>query len=202
MPQPPGASPSRRAGNAILEFGLVLTPLVTLLMGVTVVGLALSRSIHVSRVVRDAGSMYVRGVDFSKDGNKNVLVRLAAPLGLARTGGTGVVILSKVTWIPQTTCIALSLSPCNGDQHVITQRITVGDPTLRASALGTPSPASLDSSGLVINYMQEPTAVATFPFLQLREGEYAYVSEAYFPAPDLDFPGFQTGVGNYSRAIF
>lgn len=192
----------RRAGNAMLEFGLVLTPLVLTLMGITVVGLTLARSIHVARVARDAGSMYVRGVDFSKDGNKNILVRLSVPLGLARTGGAGVVILSKVTWIPQSKCLALALSPCNGDQHVITQRITIGNPALRSSNLGTPSPACLDSEGLVINYLQEPSAVATFPFLQLREGEYAYVSEAYFPAPDLDFPGFQTGVGNYTRAIF
>lgn len=186
----------------MLEFGLVITPLVVLLLGVTVVGLNLGRSIRGNQVARDAASMYVRGIDFSKEGSKDLLVRLADRLGMTRNGGRGVVIFSKVTWIPQSKCDALELDPCNGDRHVIVQRLVVGNAGLRQSALGTPDPSLLDSKGLVDNYLQEGSAVADLVGLTLHEGEYAYVAESYFQSPDFDMPGFQSGTGVYSRAIF
>lgn len=189
-------------GNAILEFGFVVTPLVLLLMGVVVVGLNLGRMVSVSQVARDTASMYVRGVDFSKAGNQDIIVRLAQGLGLTRTGGPGVVMLSKVTWISQEQCEELDTGPCNGDRHVITQRIVIGNASLRTSSLGTPNPGLLDSLGQVRDYIQEPSAVANFPFAQLSRGEFAFVAEAYFSSPNLSLPGFQGGDGVYARAIF
>lgn len=193
---------SRNRGNAVIEFALVITPLVLMLMGTVVVGLNLGRTVSVSQIARDAGSMYVRGVDFSKDGNKDIIVRLAQGLGMTRTGGQGVVILSKVTWVSEEQCMELNLNPCNANQHVITQRIIIGNASLRASSLGTPSAALLDSLGQVNNYMAERSAVANFPFVQLSRGEFAYVAEAYFRSPDLSLPGFHSGDGVYARAIF
>jgi hypothetical protein len=190
----------KESGNAVVEFALVCWPLLLLLMGTVSIGLSLGRSVQVAQVCRDSGTMYVRGVDFSKDGNKDIIVRLGQTLGLARTGGTGVVILTKITWIPQSTCTALSLSPCNGDKHVMVQRLTIGNTAARTSALGTPG--STDSLGLVSNYLTDPSAVATVNFIQLVNNECAYVAEAYFPSPGFDFPGFRTGSGNYSRAVF
>jgi hypothetical protein len=182
-------------GNNILEFALVAMPLVLLLLGVTTTGLGLGRSVQVAQICRDAASMYVRGVDFSRDGNKDVLVRLSQGLGMTRNGGDGLIILSKVTFIPQQTCTDLSLFPCNGDRHVITQRIVVGDPSLRASAVGTPNAGLLDSKGLVRDYIKEVSAVATFPMMTLQNGQYAYVAEVHFV-------GFMGGAPIYSRAIF
>jgi len=198
--QPRGRKSER--GNSVLEFALVAMPLVTMLLGVVVVGLNLGRSVQCSQVCRDTGSMYVRGVDFSRDGNKDILVRMAQGLGITRTGGTGVIILSKVTWVPASQCTALSLSPCNSNRHVVTQRIVIGNQALRASALGTPNSGLIDSSGIVSNYMQEGSAVANLVGLQLSQNEFAYVAESYFSSPDYDLPGFQSGSGVYSRSIF
>jgi hypothetical protein len=180
----------------------VITPLVLMLMGVVVVGLNLGRMVSVSQVARDAASMYVRGVDFSKAGNKDIIVRLAHGLGLTRDGGQGVVILSKVTWISEQQCEELEDGACNADRHVITQRILIGNASLRTSALGTPNPGLLDSLGQVRDYIKEPSAVANFPFAQLSRGEFAFVAEAYFVSPNLGLPGFQSGDGVYARAIF
>src|SRR5579862_7092912 len=88
-------------GTSILEFALIAWPTVLMLMGVVVVGNALGRAVQAGQVCRDADSMYVRGVDFSLSGNQSELARIGAGLNL-QTGnsGNGLVILSKVTFIP------------------------------------------------------------------------------------------------------
>jgi hypothetical protein len=171
-------------------------------MGVTVIGLSLGRFVQAAQVCRDTASMYVRGVDFSKGGNKDILVRLAHGFGMTRNGGNGVIILSKVTWISDQQCLEAELVPCNSNQHVITQRLVVGNQSLRQSKIGTPSVGLLDAIGQVNNYMQEGSAVAVFPFAQLGRGEFAYIAEAYFRSPNLDMAGFHPGTGVYVRAIF
>lgn len=185
-----------------MEFALVAMPLILFLLGVTSVGFNLGRAVQVTQVGRDASSMFVRGVDFSEPGNQAILIRLGQKLGMANGTGRGVVILSKVTFIPQSKCDALSLVNCNGDQHVITQRIVVGNPGVRQSLIGTPDSDLLDSKGLVSDYMTEPSARSTFSDVQLFENEFAYVAETFFTSPDLDFPGFTSGSGNYVRSIF
>jgi hypothetical protein len=191
-----------QSGHAIMEFALVAMPLVLFLLGVTAVGFNLGRAVQAAQVGRDAASMFVRGVDFSQSGNKNILIRLGEKLGMANGTGRGVVILSKVTFISQAKCQALGLNPCNANQHVITQRIVVGNPALRQSSIGTPNSDLLDSRGLVRNYFQEPSAISSFNDVQLYDDEFAYVAETYFSSPDLEFSGFNSGVGNYSRAVF
>ncbi len=186
----------------MIEFALVSWVLLILLIGSAALGLSLARSITCNQVCRAAGSMYVRGVDFSTNGAKDELVRLAGPLGMTRTGGNGVVILSKVTWISAAACTAAGLTPCNANKHVIMERLTIGNTSLRASAIGTPNAALIQSNGAVSNYMQDASAVANFPFLQLNTNEFAYVAESYFPSPGFDFAGWYTGTGTYSRYIF
>jgi hypothetical protein len=185
---------NQRGGN-VLEFTLVVIPLVFLLLGVTTVGLSLGRSVRVSQVCRDAASMFVRGVDFSKTGNQDILVRLTEGMNMTRNGGDGVIILSKVTWLPQSKCTELDLNPCNGDSHVITQRIVIGNQSLRASNLGTPDEDLLDDQGLVQDYMKEASAVATMPMITLDEGQFAYVAE-------IHFRGLMDQADVYSQAIF
>ena len=190
----------RSRGSALVELAFVMFPSLLLLVWVIVVGLQLGHNVRAAQVTRDAASMYVRGVDFSKVGNQDILVRLASGMGMTRVGGQGVIILSRVTWIPEATCAASGLSPCNSNRHVITQRIVIGNSLLRTSSLGTP--AGLDSMGLVANYMQDPLAVASFPYMQLASGEFAYVAEGYFDAPQWRFPGFNNAAGAYSIALF
>lgn len=182
-------------GTNLIEFALVITPLTLLLLGVVTVGLSLGMSVRVAQICRDAASMYVRGVDFSRSGNKDVLVRLSQGYGMTQSGGDGVVILSRITWIPQARCTALNLNPCNGNRHVVTQRIVVGNASLRVSSLGSPNSSLLDDRGLVRNYMTEASAVAQFDMMTLDDGQYAYVAETFFKTP-------MTTTGVYSRAIF
>jgi hypothetical protein len=193
---------NKEKGSQMLEFALVTLVLVPFLLGVVVIGLNLGRSVQVAQIGRDAGSMFVRGVDFSQTGNQDILIRLSQGLGMTRAGGTGVVILSKVTFIPSAACAGIN--PCNSDQYVVTQRIVVGNATLRSSSFGPAGSVTLDSYGNVANYMIDANAVATAfgSVLTLNANEFAYVSETYFPSPSFDMPGFETGTGVYARAIF
>jgi hypothetical protein len=182
-------------GVTVLEFALVVPTLILLISGIATVGLNLSRLIRVAELARSAGSMYVRSVDFSKPGNQDVLVRLSDTLGITRTGGNGAIVLSKVTFLPQSKCIELRLSPCNGDKHVITQRITIGNGSLFQSNIASPAAGLLDGQGIVRNYMREASAIATLPNLTLAEGQFAYIAEAYAN-------GVLSSRGVYSKAVF
>lgn len=191
-----------KKGNAIVELGLLAMPMVVMLMGTMVIGLNLGRSIQAAQFNRDAASMYVRGIDFSAEFNRNLLIRLGQGLGLASSGGRGVVYFSKVTWMPQSKCISLNLNPCNSNKHVIVQRLSIGPSSLRASSVGTPASNLVDAKGDVSNYMKDASAVATFPWMQLAESEYAWVVETYFSSPDFDLPGYRTGTGVYNVSVY
>lgn len=187
-------------GQQVIEFALFATVLVPLLLGTFVIGMNLMRSISVAQIGRDAGSMYVRGVDFSESANKAVLVRLGQRLGMAVTGGTGVVILSKLTYIAPGSCTM----PCNAGQHVITQRISVGNTAVRSSNFAFAGAVTLDAQGNVANYVTNPGAVCGnfASTLTLQAGEFVYVSEAYFPSPDFDLAGLWTGTGVYAVTFY
>lgn len=186
----------------MLEFALVITMLVPMLLGVVVIGLNLTRSVKVTQFCRDSGAMFVRGVDFSLGANQDLLIQLAQGMGMTRAGGTGVVILSKITFIPASACVGVS--PCNSNQNVVTQRLVVGNASLLTSNFGPVGRVTTDAQGNVSNYMTDPNAVTTSfgSVIVLNGNEFAYVSEVYFPSPELDMPGFQTGTGVYSRSIF
>jgi hypothetical protein len=187
-------------GNVILEFALITLIYVPLLVGVVSIGLNLGRAVQVSQLARDSASMYVRGIDFSQSGNKDILVQLAQPLGMTAGGGTGLVIMSKVTFVSAAMCSGIS--GCNSDQQVLVQRVTVGNIGLRPSNIH-PAGGSLifDSQGNVANYMTNPDAVVTglSAVLTLNGNEFAYIAEAYFPSSDLTAMG---GTGVYSVSVF
>ncbi len=199
----------RQRGNTVVEFALVSVFLIPLLLGTINIGMNLGRSIQVTQVSRDAGHMYVRWVDFSLPGNQDIIVRLSQGLGMTRTGGQGKVILSRVMFVGQEQCdgAGLSLSDCTNYNHaVITQQIVIGNPSIRESELGEPPSNLLDGKG-EINASVYLTNVLTRArnfnnILALQPGEFAYVSEAVFIAPKLDFPGFFEGPQIYSRTIF
>lgn len=197
---------NRQRGSELIEFALVAPPLLVLLFGTVVVGSNLGRSLQATQVSRDAGHLYARAVDFSDAANQNLIVRLAQGLGMTRTGGNGVVILSTVTYIGQPQCDAAGLSHAacvNLNYTVFIHRIVIGNPAARASSFGTPRPSLVGSNGDVSNYLTDQSTRANgfSALLALQPGDVAYVAEAYFQSPDFAMPGFQT-TGVYARSIF
>jgi hypothetical protein len=192
----------RQRGSALVETAILMFPLTLLFLGVTTLGFDLATSVHAAQVTRDVGSMYVRGVNFSATANQDLAVRLGHGLGLQRTGGQGIVYLSKITFVSRQTCQALALVPCNSDKLVITQRVKIGNSSLRPSALGTPNANLMNSEGLVSRYKEEASAVANLPGMVLPEGEYAYITESYFDVPRVSIWGNSNARGVYNRVIF
>lgn len=196
-------------GNALVEFGLCAVFLMPLYLWMVIMGLDLKRVMQTNQVSRDAGHMYARWVDFSKTGNQDLIVRLASGLGLTRTGGKGVVILSKMMKIGTQQCAdgGVAVAQCsNLDRTVFVQRIVIGNKALSASRYGTPSDAILNADGTIedVNYLKNATAVsANFQnTLALSAGEVAYVSEAWFQSPVQDFPTLNNRGPVYARSIY
>jgi len=192
----------------LVEFGFCMVFLMPVLLGTFSIGLSLGRSIQASQISRDAGHMYARYVDFSLPGNQDIIVRLARGMGMTRNGGNGVVILSRITFVSQDDCAGSALSPgqcTNADQHVVIHRIVIGNQQLRASAFGTPNPATINADGSINApvYLTDLNARANGfgTLLRLEPGEFAYVAEAFFPSNDLAVPGLQNG-GVYARTIY
>jgi hypothetical protein len=203
-------SPLRRrtdGGNAMIEFALVSVLLTPLLLGTVSLGLNLSRTIQVTQVVRDAGHMYARYVDFSLSGNQQLLVRIAQGLGMTQAGGAGVVILSKVTYIGDSDCTGagLTLAQCtNRGQYVTLNRIVVGNAAFHSSAFGTPSSAGMDASGNITDFLRDTSARATNfgSVLVLESGQFAFVAEGFFNGISWAVPGYNVGNAMNARAIF
>jgi nitrate reductase NapE component len=192
----------KQSGTEFIEFALSALVLFPLMISVVIVGLNLGRSIQVAQVCRDAGSMYVRGIDFSQTANKNELVRLANGMGMTVGGGTGVVILSKVQFISAAMCTGIA--GCNSNKYVVVQRLTIGNPSVTTSRLGPAGAITTDSSGNVTNFMTDPNAVsANFTtIMTLAANEYAFVSEASFLSPDLTTLGGSASTGVYARSVY
>jgi hypothetical protein len=193
----------------VIEFALVSVFLVPLLLGTVNVGMNLSRSIQGTQVSRDAGHMYARQVDFSIPANQDLIVRLAGGLNMTRTGGDGVVILTKVMMIGAAECLAggLAVAQCpNYNQAVIINRIVVGNASMRQSSLGTPPGNLLGSNGDIemADYLTNSATVAQnfSQILVLQAGEYAFVAESYFSSPEWSFPGSWDNTSVYARTMF
>lgn len=211
-----------RGGSAV-EFVLLSVFWVPLLTGVLVIGTAMIRAIEAVQVARDAGHMYARGVDFALEGNQRLLARLGEDMGLKVTGGEGVVILSKISYIGPFQCKAEQLADnsdppnptgeCKNYQHyVFVQRVVVGDSGLRSSRFGAPDPSLLQAGGRVSSsdrVRKEGARVSNFDLLPappvdgsggFQAGQYAYLVEAAFKAPKL--PGLPGDGTVYVHAIF
>src|SRR5690349_22930092 len=72
----------RQSGQELLEFGLLLSVLVPLLLGTFVIGLNLVRSIQTNQMDRDLTDMYIHGADFSTYAMQQVAQRLGRGLNL------------------------------------------------------------------------------------------------------------------------
>ena len=191
----------------MIEFALVSVFLVPILLSTVSLGLNLSRTIQVTQVIRDAAHMYARFVDFSLAGNQNLLVRLATGLGMTTTGGNGVIILSKVTYLAAADCTSAGFnsSTCtNMNQYVVMNRVVVGNPSFHASAFGTPGGSSLNSSGDAVSPFTDTSLRATgfSNVLTLTSGQFAFVAEGFFNGISWGVPGSSVGNLISARSLF
>jgi Flp pilus assembly protein TadG len=199
---------TRQGGNSLIEFALCASFLLPLMLGSMTVGIKLGHSIQVSQVARDTAHMYARQTDFSLTGTQDMVVRIAEGLGMTRTGGNGVVILSKVLKVGDAQCTAggVSIAACsNRTKSVVTQRIVIGAPAFGTSKFATPTSTLIASNGDIApdSYLKNLTVVATGfgTMLPMEDGDEAYVVEAYFGSADFLKPG-ASSKKIYSRAIF
>ena len=201
-----------RSGNTILEFALASLVLVPTMLGVVGIGMTLGSYIKILQTTRDTAHMFARGLDFDSVENRDIVVRLASTLHMTRNGGNGTVILSKIITPGAADCEAANrTNNCpNRDIPVVIHRLSIGNVALRASRYGTPTSSIVSSDGNISpsDYLGDSsvrapvlgTELATAGIVQQR-GEIAYVVEAYFTLPSLQFLGFAPE-GGYCRFMF
>ena len=203
------AKPRATRGNTALEFGLVIIVAVPLLYGTVALGITVGRSIQAIQVARDAGHMYGQGVDFTVSGAQNILSKLAQGYSLTNSGDS-VIIFSKIIKVYDDDCTAANVTPCsNSGSTVFTQRVTLGNTGLRASAFGTPPAAYVGAQGDIAkaDYFKRFELVASGfdSLLSLGDGDIAYVTEAFFNPSNINFLSYgfpQATQGTYVRFIF
>jgi len=217
-------------GGAALEFALSLMVLVPLFLGVIGLGLSMLLQMQTVQVARDAGHMFARSINFTLLGNQQILSFIAGPLGLSAGSGTtgtagsgnAVLLLSTVRYMDVSACGLAGFTSLNshgvptgctnyGD-WVFSQRLVIGNNTLRTSNLGTP-PASIvsttDGTITITNQAVNTGDVATITGFNpwnsttgdgLPSGQWVYVSEA--AATGFNMPPFSNGTMTYAQLYF
>jgi hypothetical protein len=221
-----------KRGSAIIEFALSLLVLMPLFLGTGAVGINLIRTLQTVQLARDAGHMFARGVDFSQPGNQQILADIGTGLGMSATVGQGSaeVIFSGLTYVDANTCIAANQANGNGNspnctnlgQWVFTQRLELGNTSLRASNFGSPltsgpTGVTQDSQGKISlgQYATRAGAVAQFtsavnginPYSVvngvasgLPSGQKLYLAEA--AGTGFAMPPYVQGSPTYSYSFF
>jgi hypothetical protein len=176
MQSKPTKTSSKRKdrGNTILEFALLASFLIPMLVGAFTIGMAMTKSIQVSNVTRDAVVLMVSattdpksGLDLSQTQNQRIIVRAAQGLGMnldaqynPNPSGNGVVVLSKVILVGATECSVgivpaphgappWSASNCpNYGSYVFAYRVVIGNGSRWSSVLGNPG-GTVQSNGTI-----------------------------------------------------
>jgi Flp pilus assembly protein TadG len=216
-------------GGAAIEFAFVLLVLLPLLLGTGAVGVNMVRTLQTVQLARDAGHMYARGLDFSQTGNQTILLSVGSSVGLTTntTTSNALVILSALTYVDDAACTAAGAatggvhnSSCtNYGKWVFTQRLEIGNTSLRTSAMG--SPLTSGPTGVTVNsttgkisvsdYCTKAGAVATFNSINpysdvnnvvsgLPSGQVLYIAEAGTTAWKV--PPFVGNASTYSFGLF
>jgi hypothetical protein len=179
-------------GQAMMEFALTIPFVCLLTIGGFALGMTIDRHLVQSQLVRHAGNMYARGVDFSSQQNKQLLVDAATGLQMTTTGGLGTIYLSLV--IP-------AVAGNNQGLPVVAQRFVIGNLALASS--GVAMPTTVLANGDVQDYENDLAARAALPpGLTLTPGDRIYVAEAFHAPGEFRFPGFFTPKVLYARALF
>jgi hypothetical protein len=215
----------RQSGSTLLEFAICVPCLTLLFFGTVGVGVMMGRYIQCVQVDRDVTHMYSDGIDFTQTIPQNIVVQqLALGTGMTATGGNGVIIFSQVQTVYQADCTSAGVSNCaNAGLPVFTQRIVVGNSSLRTSNYGTPTSTLMDAEGNISpnvylantdssvrvgsGFESQLSAAAIAAGLSgtapvQPQGNIAYVVETFFQYPDIGFLGFSTAGGAYSCFIF
>jgi Flp pilus assembly protein TadG len=196
----------KEGGGAGVEFAFVLLVLIPLVLGTGAVGVNMVRTLQTIQLARDAGHMYARGLDFSQPGNQTILLSVGGSLGLTTAStSSAVVILSALTYVDDSACTAAGAatggvhnSSCtNYGKWVFTQRLEIGNTSLRNSAMG--SPLTSGPTGVTVDattgkisvsdYCTKAGAVASFNAINpysdvnnvvsgLPSGQMLYIAEA------------------------
>jgi hypothetical protein len=214
----------RRLGVSSLEFAFVILTLLPLLLGTGVVGINMIRTLQTIQLARDAGHMYARNVDFSQPGNQTILGNIGGTLGLSTTAGSGsaVVILSALTYVGKNLCTAVGAVDSNGNpsgctnytKWVFTQRLVIGNASIRQSNIGTPTGVPMNSvTGKIVqrDFVLNAGAVAQFSGVNpyavvngagqgLPSGQTLFVAEA--GALGFSLPPFVPNAVTYSYGLF
>jgi len=169
----------RQSGQELLEFGLLLTVMIPLLLGTFVTGISMVRGIQTNQMDRDLTDMYIHGADFSTYPMQQVAQRLGRGLNLqigssfsnnqnSNTSNSGdvLVTVTQIMYIGATTdanCVAVGAANCtNHDKFVFTERIKFGNgtlATLNPSSFGDPGAgATITTAGVVQNYVTDSNA--------------------------------------------
>jgi len=186
-------------GNAVVEFAVTLPFLVLISVGVFAIGVILDRHQTVAQVVRHAGNMYGRGIDFTQERNKNLLLQAATGMEITTNGGRGAIYLSMVVKSPPN---GLGENRSNANRAVVAHRVVIGKASVANSYIGMPS--GVQSSGEVTDAEGENiSARATLPpGLTLDPDERLFIAEVFHTPLDLGFTGIFAPRMLYSRAMF
>jgi len=141
-----------------------------------------------------------------------LLLQISRGLNMTINGRNGVVILSMVTYIDDSDCTAAGLqanaSQCPNDKKaVFTQRLVIGNSTVRSSAFGTPNAGIVNTTTGNItthDYLTDTSAVASgfSGVIPLSSGQYAYMAEMFVNSPDYSFGNIFGLPSVSSRSIF
>lgn len=204
-------SSQRKAQGGVtnIEFALVLATMITpILLGVFVFGASLVREVQAIQVGREVAELYSRNIDFSQQGNQDVVTNyVAVGLGMQGNGGNirgggtgnGLVILSTYTMNNTT-------GASNRNHVVLANRIVIGNQTLYTSIFGNPAAADIATDGSVSQANQDAhttdRADNVSNLITLTAGQSVRMVEVYFQTVAYSLNSMSSGGGHYSRAIF
>jgi len=210
----------------MIEFAIAYAFMIPLTLGLTAFGLGMIRYLQVSSINRTAGGMFVRGADFTQTSYQKILGKVSGDLGFADsndnvlTNGKGVITLTQIMRVGTKQCA--NITPplvCNNlNKVVVVKQVVIGNTTLaHQSDFGTPtagrySDGTFDSDVYLSNTTFAIPAFGTAPndtsvtpgvTLDVRAGESAFVSEAFFIAPEWNlFPRIYNQTGYYHKTFF
>ena len=181
-----------RRGQAIAEFAISLPFLILISVGTFALGIVIDRHLTVTQLVRNAGNMYARGVDFTLPQNKALLLQAADGMQMTVDGGQGVIYLSTVV---------VAQDGDNLGKPVVSERIVIANAGFDDSEIAMP--ASILPNGEVLGYEDDPQAVASLPpGVTLSGNERVFVAEVFHNPQNLGFEGIFVPQGLYSAAYF
>jgi hypothetical protein len=199
-----------QSGLEAIEFGLWSLLMTPAFVWMFIYGMNFIRLNKASDVTRSASMLYIKGSNLTQIDNQKIIQRVANGLDLqVETGGTvsnslgsGLVVVSKLQWIDN------SCGCTNSNQHVITQRIYVGNRSLQingqtAESFSGNAPSGIwnSATGDVSNFTTDTRARASSAYntvwgSSLSNGQVVYLVETFFKTVDV-------GVGQFdSRGIY